>query len=258
MAADLPQPPTPLAEISQGPGAFERFLDRNQALLIALTILLVIAAAALVVYRGINQSREETAGAALVKAADPASLQAVIEEHAATPAAASAMVLLADMHWSEGRQDDAITTLREFIATRPGHPAMASAQASLGSKLMAQGKAADAAQVFQQIADDPQARFLAPFALISLGDIARTGGDPEKAATFYNKVKTEHPESGFTQTATSRIATLKAKPPVEVEPAPPAPAADASAPAATTAQPEAPAPPAAEGESPPAQTSPEP
>lgn len=195
MAADLPESPTPLAEISQGPSAFEQFLDRNQKNLIILTILLAIGAAALVVYRGIEKSRQETAGAALNKAADLAGLQAVAKDHSGTRAAASAMILLADRQWSEGQQDAAITTLREFIAANPGHPAFPTAQASLGSKLMAQGKSADAASVFQQIADDPKARFIAPFALISLGDIAKAGGDIDKAESSYNRVKTDFPES---------------------------------------------------------------
>lgn len=230
MAADLPESPTPLAEISQGPSAFEQFLDNNQKNLVILTILLVIGAAALVVYRGIEKSRQETAGADLNKAADLAALQAVVKNHADTHAANSAMILLADRQWSEGQQDAAITTLRDFIAANPEHPAFSTARASLGSKLMAQGKAADATAVFQEIADDPKARFIAPYALISLGDLAKAAGDLEKAESSYSRVKKDFPESSFAETANKRIATLKAKPPVEVEP-PPAPAPEAAAPA---------------------------
>ncbi len=237
MAADLPESsPTPLAEISQGPSAFEQFLDRNQKNLIILTILLVIGAAALVVYRGIEKSRQETAGADLNKAADLAALQAVVKDHADTHAASSAKILLADRQWSDGQQDAAITTLRDFIAANSDHPAFASARASLGSKLMVQGKAADATAVFQEIADDPKARFIAPYALISLGDISKAAGDLEKAESSYSRVKKDFPESSFADTANKRIAALKAKPPVEVEPPPaPAPAPKADAPSLTPA-----------------------
>lgn len=240
MAADLPESSTPLAEISQGPSAFEQFLDRNQKNLIILTILLVIGGAATVVYRGIEKSRQETAGADLNKAADLAALQAVIKDHSDTHAASSAMILLADRQWSDGQQDAAITTLRNFIAANPEHPAFATAKASLGSKLMAQGKAADATAVFQEIADDPKARFIAPYALISLGDLAKNAGDLEKAESSYSRVKKDFPESSFADTANKRIATLKAKPPVEVEPPPapaPAPKADTPAPVPAAAQP---------------------
>jgi hypothetical protein len=135
------------------------------------------------------------------------------------------MVLLADKQWSEGQQDAAVDTLRKFIESNPTHPAIGSARASLGAKLMAQGKSGDAAAVFQEIADDPKERFIAPFALIALGDIARAGGDTAKAETHYNRVSTEFSGSSFAQTASQRLSSLKAKTPVEIEP-PPAPKAE--------------------------------
>lgn len=234
MPADLSKSPVPLAEISQGPNAFEMFLDRNQKNLIILAILLAIGAAALVIYRGMEKSRQESAGAALNKAEDLAALQAVINEHAGTAAASSTMVLLADRQWAEGQQDAAIATLNKFIAANPDHPAHPTAQASLGSKLMIQGKSADASRIFQDLANDPKARFIAPFALISLGDIAKMAGDFDKAEASYKQVKTDFSESGFAETAKRRIATLKAKPPVEIE-APPTPEKNTpAAPAAST------------------------
>lgn len=227
MPADLPDSSAPLAEISQGPSAFELFLDRNQKNIVILAILLAIGGAAFVVYRGIEKSRQETAGAALNKAEDLAALQAVVTEHAETNAGRTAMILLADRQWNEGQQDAAIETLRKFVSGNAGHPALPSAKASLGSKLMAQGKAPEAATVFQELVDDPDARFIAPFALISLGDISKTGGDLEKAESFYNRVKSEFSESSFVETAGKRIANLKAKPPVEIA-APPKPASPAA------------------------------
>jgi predicted negative regulator of RcsB-dependent stress response len=231
MPADLQESPVPLAEISQGPNAFEQFLDRNQKNIIILAILIAIGVAGFVIYRGIETSRQETAGAALNKAEDLAALQAVITEHADTTAAHSAMVLLADRQWTEGQQDAAVETLRKFISSNPEHPAIASAQASLGAKLMTQGKSADAAKVFQDIADDPKARYIAPYALISLGDIAKVAGDLEKAEASYNRVKTDFSDSSFAETATRRIATLKAKAPAEIAP-PPKPATPPADPAA--------------------------
>ncbi len=76
MSADLKESSVPLAEISQGPNAFEAFLDRNQKGIVVLAILLAIGAVGLVIYRGIETSRQESAGAALTKAADLASFQA--------------------------------------------------------------------------------------------------------------------------------------------------------------------------------------
>jgi predicted negative regulator of RcsB-dependent stress response len=222
MSADLKESPVPLAEISQGPNAFEAFLDRNQKGLIAFAILLAIGAVCAVIYRGVERSRQETAGAALTKAKDLASLQAVVDEHSGTIAAGSALVLLADSQWTDGKKDEAIGTLEKFIAASPTHPAIATAKANLGSKLMVQGKTGDASRVFEDLAADSSARLIAPFALISLGDIARAAGDIAKAETSYNKAKSDFPESSFADMASKRLAVLKAKAPVEIE-APPAP-----------------------------------
>jgi predicted negative regulator of RcsB-dependent stress response len=225
MSADPPKTPVPLAEISQGPNAFEMFLDRNQKNLIILAILLVLATAALVVYRGIEQGRQQSAGAALSKAADLAELQAVVGEHGDTQAAYSAMILLAAKQWQEGQQDNALETLRKFIDANPKHPALPTARAGLASKLMAQGKTAEAAEIFQSLIDDPSARFVAPFALIALGDMAYVANDTERAEILYNRVKTDFADSNFVDRATRRITNLKAKAPVEIDP-PPAPELD--------------------------------
>jgi len=252
MPADLQETAVPLAEISQGPSAFEEFLDRNQKSLIIVAILLAIGTAAFVVYRGVEQSRQDTAGEALNKADDLAALKAVTTEHAGTNAAESAFVLLAERQWNEGQQDAAIEPLRSFVATSPDHPALPAAQASLGAKLMSQGKNDEAATVFQGLVDEPSARYIAPYALICMGDMARAAGDLEKAEIAYNRVKADFSESTFVETATHRIATLKAKPPVEIEP-PPAPKTEApSAPANSPAPAVAPTPesPAPQAESP--------
>lgn len=217
---------SPLGEISQGPNAFEAFLDRNQKGIAVAAVLLCLVAAGLVIQRGMESNRQEDAGAALVQAEDLASLQSMIDGHKNTKAAGSAMVLLANAQWTADKKDDAVTTLRKFLADFPGHSATPAAKASLGSKLVAQGKSGDAVKVFEEIVADPAAAYVAPFALISLGDIAKADGNLEKAESTYVKVNQDFPESNFTETATRRISTLKAKPPVEIEP-PPAPAAPA-------------------------------
>ncbi len=228
MSADLKTAPVPLAEISQGPNAFEEFLDRNQKNLVVLAVALALGAAGFVIYRGIEKSGQQTAGNALNKAEDLSSLQSVVDQYGKTAAGGSAMVLLANKQWSEGQQDAAIATLQKFIAANPEHPALPTAQASLGAKLMTQGKSAEAAKIFQQLADNSSAKFIAPFALISLGDIAKAGGDIAKAEASYNKVKSDFADSSFSETATRRLAILKAKPPIEIDAPPASPAPSTS------------------------------
>ncbi len=218
--------PRPLAEISQAPAAFEQFLDRNQKGIAVLAVALVAAAAGLVIYRGVEQGREQSGGYALHSAGDDlASLQEVVRDHSGSAAAGSARVLLAAQQWDEGQQDASIETLRGFLAGSPRHPARHTARASLGSKLMQQGKHPEARDVFDALLQDPGGRFLAPYALISLGDMARAEGDTERAEQFYLQASTDYPGTNFSQTATSRLAVLRAQLPVEIDP-PPAPESD--------------------------------
>jgi hypothetical protein len=132
--------------------------------------------------------------------------------------------LLADMQANEGKTDAAVQTLKDFIATHGDHAAKPTASAKLASQLMTQGKSVEASAIFQEIADNPTARYIAPYALICLGDIAKAGGDPAKAESYFNQVKTEFSESSFASIATDRIVTVRTKAPIEVEPPPPAPA----------------------------------
>jgi TolA-binding protein len=221
MSADLKESSIPLAEISQAPNAFEQFLDRNQKGILVLAILLIILAAVAVIYRGIQTSQTQSTGAALSKAEDLAGFQAVIDSSPQSTAAGSAMVLLANSQWTAGKQDDSIATLQKFLTAFPSHPARFTAKASLGAKLLTQGKTGDASQCFEELASDSAADYIAPFALISLGDIAKPAGDLEKAKTYYTKVQ-KFTESNFTSLATARLTTLTTQSPTEIE-APPAP-----------------------------------
>ena len=210
----------PLAEISQAPPALEIFLDKHQTKIIILAIILAIGAVVYVVYKGIVQSGEETAGGLLAKAEDISDLQGVVKNHEGTAAANSAKLLLADKQWEDGQQDDAVATLKAFIESGSGHPALASAKASLASKLLAQGKQDEAAEMFRDMTEDPDTRFLAAYAWINLGDIEAAKGETDAAAKAYEMVKTEFSDSSFARDAGQRALLLKAKAPVEVAAAP--------------------------------------
>jgi predicted negative regulator of RcsB-dependent stress response len=210
-------------------------LDRNQKNMIVLSITVAVATAAYLVYQGVASSKEHTAGAALCKATDLPALQDVIKSYSGTAAAGTATLPLAERQWIEAQQDAAIATLKSFIAANPKHPARPGAQASLAGKLKTQGKLPEAKKLFQELADDPAAAYLAPYALVSLGDLARASGETdhtEQAEKFYQKAKSGFPGSSFGTTIDQRLALLKAKLPVEIDP-PPAPPVTPGAPPAT-------------------------
>ncbi|BCU75331.1 tetratricopeptide repeat protein [Luteolibacter sp. LG18] len=224
MPKDIQDSPQLLGEISQAPSAFEQFLERNQKGIVVFAIVAALAGCGWVIYRSKKTGEEKDAGAALIKAEDLSALQAVSKEYPGTQAAGSAVVLSAEKQWTDGQQDAAIETLKGFIQSQQDHPARASAQASLAAKLMAQGKNAEAETAFQAVISNPSGKFLAPYALIQLGDLAKIGGDVEKARGYYDRVKTEFADSSFAGLASQHLLTLKAKAPAEIEPRPaPAP-----------------------------------
>ena len=207
---------SPLGEISQEPPALEVFLDKHQMKLIALAILLALGAVAYVIFDGIKQSKEETAGALLAQGEELSELEKVVTEHEGTAAAASAKILVAEKQWDDGQQDDAIASLKALVDSDSDSPAKPSAQASLGSKLLAQGKKDEAKAIFQDVVKNPDAAYIAPYAWISLGDIALAEEDKEGAQAAYSKVEREYPRSPFTQMANLRLLSMKAVAPKEV------------------------------------------
>lgn len=206
----------PLGKNSQAPPALEVFLDKHPAKVIALAVLLALGVVGYVIFDGIQKSSQESAGALFSKAEDISELQEVVKNHEGTTAADSAKVLLAEKQWQDGQKDDAIATLQAFVEGDASHPARPSALASLASKLAMQGKSEKAEELFRKITDDSGARYLAPYAWVSLGDIALAKGDKVAAAKAYETVEREFPENPFAKEAIQRRLLLKAASPVEV------------------------------------------
>lgn len=216
--ADLPAEPRPIAEISHGPSASEQFLEKNQKLLIVIAVALAIVAAGIVVKRGIDDAAKLAAGAALGDAKDVAAMQDVIKNHAGTDSEASAAVLLSDLQWEQGQQSAALETLKSLIDSQPDHPATLPARARLAARLREQGDTAAAKDLFNAIVSDPQATWLAPYALISLADIAREEGDIENAKKFLAQISEDFPTSVFGDSAGKLRQFIDFQAPTEVEP----------------------------------------
>lgn len=227
MADSYNDPIRPLGEIAIGPSKFEQFLDRNIKGLIAVGVLTAVGALGWIIYNGIQDSHENAAAAELSKSADLTALQAVVSTYPKTVAAGSAEVLLAHQQWKAGQKDTAIQTLRSFIAAQPKHPARPSAQANLAGYLQAQGQLEEAKATYLELTKDRDAKFIEPFALIQLGDIAKAAGDLKAAEEFFTQARAaaEETNNQLASSAAQRLQYLKAKAPVEIDapPAPPAP-----------------------------------
>lgn len=213
----------PIAEISHGPSALEGFLDRHQKTLIGVGILTALGIGAAVVMQGMEEGAHQAGGEALLAADDIAAMQDVAKNHAGTPAADSAAVLLSDLQWEQGQQAAAIETLEAAIADAPDHPASAPAQARLGARLIDQGSLDRAEEVLQALADNSSAAYLAPYALTGLSEIAVAREDLEKAESLLEEASTSYPESPFGRTVSDHRRYVGFEMPTEIDPPAPEP-----------------------------------
>jgi tetratricopeptide (TPR) repeat protein len=199
-------------------------MDRHQRALIILFIGLVLAAVAYIIIDGLKDGAEKQAGAALVAATDLASYQATAKQHPDTLAGGSAMIISAQLQWDDGQQEASVKTLNDFLTRYPDHPGRPSAMASLGTRLIRLDRSEEAAGNFRKILEDPKAQYLAPLALISLGDIDWKAGKIEEAEASYKRVATDYSESPFAYSANRRMSLLRAEQPVAIDARPvPAP-----------------------------------
>ncbi len=221
---DLSSTPIPLGEISQGPSAFEQFLDRNQKLITVAAIVAALGLGAYFVSLQVKADHAAEASAALTKAQDIADYEKIVKDFASTPSAGSAMLAIADKQWSNLQKEEAVTTLRTLIEKYPDHASRPIAQSSLGYHLIDLGKTGDAEVVFKAIIDDQDTHFLAPAAMVALGDIARQNKDLVKAKEYYDKAGKEYADSSLASIAKDRTQFLNFQAPNEIAPPPVAPA----------------------------------
>ncbi|MEP4078316.1 tetratricopeptide repeat protein [Haloferula sp.] len=187
-------------------------------------LLIALGMAAWVVKEGIQEGAYLSAGNALIAAEDTAALQEVMEIHAGTPSAASAAVLLSDSQWEQGQQDDAIATLNAEIAAHPDHPATSAAYARLAARLDSQGKTDEAKAAYQNVLDRPQAAYYAPYALISLGQIAKSEGEIDKAKDYFRQASEGYPGNPLADSASKALQFIEFEMPEQIDPPEPEPA----------------------------------
>jgi predicted negative regulator of RcsB-dependent stress response len=206
---------TPLDELTQR-SASEEFISKHQVKLIALASLLIVVALGILIQREIKKSEEEAAGALLVSSKETSDFEDITADFAETAAAGSAKLLLADKQWQDGKQDDAVATLRGLIDSAEAHPARVNAQASLAAKLLQQGKTEDAKALYTELTEDSSAVYLAAYAWITLGDMAVKKGDLEAAEKAYTTVEKDFSKTSYSQDAIARRLLMKAQKPIEV------------------------------------------
>ena len=213
------QSPLAIGEIEQGPSKFDQFLERNQKALLAGGVALVVLVAGVIVFKGIEQNKQQAAGAQLIGASEGAQYATVVEDYAGTSAAGSALLILSDKQWDEGKLTESVESLKSFLKDYEGHPSYSLALVKIGTRFTANEQNELADEYFRKaIATDDVT--VAPLAQLLLADTKMEQGDMEAAQellTEANKMS-ESDLGALKPIITNRLNTAKSPQPQVITP----------------------------------------
>jgi TolA-binding protein len=138
--------------------------------------------------------------------------QAVVTEFPKTPAAALAMIKIANQAQGEKRFTDASATYREFLTQFPKHPIAPAAQFALGRSYQASGQTDQAVQIFESILSaKPQHPFFGG-ASVSLAEILISRNENERAKQILTTLFSNDTKSSFQSSARTLLSQITSEP----------------------------------------------
>lgn len=162
---------------------------------------------------------------------DEAIIKALTEfraAHGGTVAATSAALPLAQAKLRQGKPEEALPLVDEFLSKADANdPLRPAAYEARGYALEAQKKYDDALAAFDQLAADNKTDFMKGMGLYHRGRMLQLKGDTEGAARVFVDVESKDPNTAASRLAKDRITMLAAQGVSIPQAAPVAPAADA-------------------------------
>jgi tetratricopeptide (TPR) repeat protein len=158
-------------------------LHRAKVILGAVTVLIVAAVA--IYWRVSAESRIERAELAFAQAKVFEDYQRVIALYPRTPAAAKALLLLADQNFKQQRYDDALANYREFQSQFPKHSLAEAAAFGIGACLESKGQLSEAIEAYEQMIRSFPRAFLADDARLGIGRCYEVLGRWQEARKTY-------------------------------------------------------------------------
>ena len=192
-------------------GEFEpiAFWQQHKGKIVFYVVLLVVGLAAFAIYQITTaRSRAETEQL-FAQAKSVEDFKRIISNYPASMAAGNASLMLAEKLRSEGKYDDAVSTLRGFTTQFPAHPLISGAWLSLGGSLEAQGKKDEALQTYQQLTSKYPDSYAAPMAVFAQANILKAEGKTEEARHVYENLLAQFPKSYFAGAAMREMRLLR-------------------------------------------------
>ncbi len=211
----------------------EKFLEDNFRKLVWLFVIAVIAIIAYGFIKHQNTLKANEAAEAFTAAKTVEDCDLVISRYPGSNAAANALLLKADLLWSQNKKSSAVDALKEFGTKHASHPLAVQTLLGLGTKLDAMGDRKEAQAIFERITNEFASSEAAPLAQVRLGDLLWADGKQDDAKKAYEDLAVKFPDHAeFQAISQERLGWIVASLPTkEVDP-PPAPKVEVK-PAAT-------------------------
>ena len=158
-------------------------------------MIILIGAAAWGAYQFYKARRDASAAVQLAAARTAQDYEAVITKYRATPAGASAQLLLAEAQRKEKKFVESSATLQAFIDKDPEHELVPTAKLALASNLESTGKTDEALALYQQIAAKYSKSFAAPLALMSEVPLLKAKNQTEQIRRVCETILSQYADS---------------------------------------------------------------
>ena len=167
-----PPPPAPVEFSSP----MEEFLEAHFKKLVLLFAVIAVGAVLYGIVSYTNKANAEAAGEAFAAAKTVEDCDLVISEYGGTTAAGNALLLKADLLWTQNKKDSSVAALREFTTAHDDHPLLPQALLGLATKLEAMKEADEARPLFERIIAEHPNSDVAALAQLRLGDLLWSTG----------------------------------------------------------------------------------
>src|SRR4051794_19930161 len=180
---------------------------KNQ--IVAFLLLVVIAIIVYGAYRIYSDRRAAAAAAALATAKTGPEFEQVTKDYSGSPAAASAMLFLADAQRGQKQFGEANGTLEKFLKENPKHELAPSAELTIAGNLEAMGKPDEAIARYRQVARNYPKSFAAPLALMAEVPLLKAKNQIDDARQVFETVINQYQGTIWAMQAMQELRTLK-------------------------------------------------
>jgi len=205
MAAEIPTDDSVIERDSIDAGLF--WHEHKRKILLWTAAVLVLGGGSLAWYVS-STANNLAAEEALDVAKDAPAYESLIGKYPGTMPAADAGLLLASALRDAGKIEESTNAFRSFLKSFPDHPLAGGALLGVGQNQDAMGKAAEAAETFQQVAEKYPKSYAAPFARYAQAEILLREFNRQEAKPLLEAIQTEFPDSVVARLAVAQLARI--------------------------------------------------